>query len=240
MTNLRQKTVLITGATSGIGKAIAFLLAKKECNLVCVGRNREHLENLKNEIKDNISFDSFECDIAYEKEIIDLVERISDKNIKIDIIIHSAGIIKTNSVLNSTIEEYNLHFNLNVKAPYLITKLFLSNLLENKGQVVFINSSVIQQAKPNHSLYSASKYALKGFTDSLRQEVNEYGVRVIAIYPGKTASPMQQALYENENKQYNSGMLLQTSDIASIIVNALEIAETAEITDLFIRPLMKN
>jgi short-subunit dehydrogenase len=240
MTNLRHKTVLITGATSGIGKAIAFLLAKKECNLVCVGRNRERLENLKNEIKDNISFDSFECDITYEKEIIDLIERISDKNIKIDILIHSAGIIRTNSVFNSTIEEYNLHFNLNVKAPYLITKLFLSNLIENKGQVVFINSSVIQQAKPNQSLYSASKCALMGFTDSLRQEVNEFGVRVIAIYPGKTASPMQQALYENENKHYNSGMLLQTSDVASIVVNALELSKTAEVTDLFIRPLMKN
>lgn len=240
MTSLRHKTVLITGATSGIGKAIAFLLAKKECNLVCVGRNSERLEKLKNEIKEIISFDSFECDIANENEIIDLIERISDKNIKIDILIHSAGIIRTNSVFNSTIEEYNLHFNLNVKAPYLITKLFLSNLLENKGQVVFINSSVIQQAKPNQSLYSASKCALKGFTDSLRQEVNEFGVRVIAIYPGKTASPMQQALYENENRHYNSGMLLQTSDVASIIVNALEISETAEVTDLFIRPLMKN
>jgi NADP-dependent 3-hydroxy acid dehydrogenase YdfG len=79
-----------------------------------------------------------------------------------------------------------------------------------------------------------------GFTDSLRQEVNEFGVRVIAIYPGKTASPMQQALYENENKHYNSGMLLQTSDVASIVVNALELSKTAEVTDLFIRPLMKN
>lgn len=239
MNFLQQKTVLITGATSGIGKSVTELLAKKECKLVCIGRNKERLENLKKEIGNNISFYSFECDIANENEIINLMKRLADDLIKIDIIIHSAGGITKNSVIDSSTSEFDYQFNLNVKAPYLITKFLISDLIENKGQIVFLNSSAIQRAIPNISLYSASKFALKGFADSLRQEINEFGIRVISVYPGQTATPMQQELYDSENKQYNPDRLLQARDIATIIINTLELPETAEVTDLFVRPLLK-
>jgi short-subunit dehydrogenase len=240
MTFLHQKTVLITGATSGIGKSVAVLLAKKKCKLVCIGRNKEKLENLKTEICNNVPFYGFVCDLTSEKGVMNLMKRISEDSIKIDILIHSAGSVIKNSVIDSSTSEFDYLFNLNVKAPFLITKLFLSDLIENKGQIVFLNSSAIQRAIPNLSLYSASKSALKGFTDSLRQEVNEFGVRVICVYPGQTATPLQQELYESEKRHYYPERLLQTNDIASLIINTLELPETAEVTDLYVRPLMKK
>lgn len=240
MINLQHKTAVITGATSGIGKAVAKLLAQKGCNLICTGRNKERLANLKNEIPQNIEFVSYECDIADEKEVTEVAEKIAASPMGIDILIHSAGAIKTNSVCNSAIEEYQALFNLNVKAPFLITKLLLPKLKENKGQILFVNSSVTQRAIPNLSLYSASKFALKGFADCLRQEINKFGVRVVSIYPGQTATPMQQALYEKVQKEYIPEKLIQPDDIATIIIHNLQLSATAEITDLHVRPLISK
>ncbi len=236
----RHKTALITGATSGIGKSIAVLLAKRGYNLICVGKNKERLTLLENEVKAGVGFYKYACDLAVESEVLDLVNRVNSDFEKIDILIHSAGCINPASVMDSKIEDYNFHFNLNTKAPYLITKMLLEKLKENNGQIVFINSSAVQRAIPNLSLYTASKLALKGFADSLRQEVNQHGIKVISVYPGQTATPMQQKLYATGNKNYNPGNLLQSSDIASVIVNTLELPATAEVTDLYIRPSVGN
>lgn len=238
MKNLQHKTALITGATSGIGKAIALLMAPKGCNLVCVGRNRKGLELLKREMPENISFCSYECDMADEEKVLQVSQRIVAECGKIDILIHSAGSITINPVITSTLEEYNSIFGLNVKAPFLITKLFLPLLKENRGQIVFINSSAIQRAIPNASLYSASKFALKGFADCLRQEVNRFGVRVISVFPGQTDTPMQKKLYENGNKKYIPENLIQSADVASLVIHGLEMPETAEVTDLYVRPMI--
>lgn len=240
MAKQEHKTVLITGATSGIGKSIAVLLAKRGYSLICVGKNKERLILLEKELKAGVSFYSYECDIAVESEVLDFLKRVNSDFAKIEILIHSAGCINPVPVIDLKIEDYNFHFNLNTKAPFLITKMLLEKLKENNGQIVFINSSAVQRATPNLSLYTASKLALKGFADSLRQEVNQYGIKVISVYPGQTATPMQQKLYAAGNKSYNPEKLLQTSDIASIIVNALELSATAEVTDLYIRPSVRN
>jgi len=85
--------------------------------------------------------------------------------------------------------------------------------------------------------YAATKYALNAFADSLRDEVNEYGVRVIGIYPGQTASPMQARLYQTAQKTYVPERLLQPSDVAEVVLSVLNLPISAEVTDIAVRPM---
>jgi NADP-dependent 3-hydroxy acid dehydrogenase YdfG len=90
------------------------------------------------------------------------------------------------------------------------------------------------------SQYSATKHALKAITDSLREEVNADGIRVLSVFPGRTATPQQATLYKLGRKDYQADLLLQPEDIASIVIAALTLPHTAEVTEIHIRPLLKS
>jgi NADP-dependent 3-hydroxy acid dehydrogenase YdfG len=108
------------------------------------------------------------------------------------------------------------------------------------GQVVFINSSGALNAKPASVQYDATKHALKAIADGLRGEVNAAGVRVLSVYLGRTATDMQARIHQAEGKTYCPELLLQPESVASVIVNALGLARTAEVTDIHIRPMIKT
>jgi len=95
-------------------------------------------------------------------------------------------------------------------------------------------------ARANVGQYAATKHALKAVADSLRDEVNPDGVRVLSIFAVRTASAMQETIHRLENKVYDSQLFLQPEDIASVVVNALTLPRTAEVTDIYIRPLVKS
>ena len=101
-----------------------------------------------------------------------------------------------------------------------------------------MNSSVIQRAIPALGQYSSSKFALKGLADSLREEVNPYGIRVLSIYPGKTATSMQEKIFLENGNSYRPESLLQPEDISDIIICSLTLPRTAEVTEIYIRPML--
>jgi NADP-dependent 3-hydroxy acid dehydrogenase YdfG len=105
---------------------------------------------------------------------------------------------------------------------------------------VFINSSAGLGAKAGVGQYAASKHALKAIADSLRAEVNALGLRVLSVFPGRTASPMQAAVHALEGKAYHPESLLQPQDVAAVVLNALSLPRSAEVTDISIRPLVKS
>jgi NADP-dependent 3-hydroxy acid dehydrogenase YdfG len=105
---------------------------------------------------------------------------------------------------------------------------------------VFINSSSGIVAKPTSAQYDSTKHALKAIADSLRSEINVDGVRVLSVYLGRTASKMQERICKMERKPYRPELLLQPSDVASVILNALGLPRTAEVTDIHIRPMIKT
>jgi NADP-dependent 3-hydroxy acid dehydrogenase YdfG len=113
-------------------------------------------------------------------------------------------------------------------------------LKARRGQVVFVNSSSGIVAKPMSSQYDLTKHALKAIADSLRGEVNPCGVRVLSIYLGRTASEMQERIHHMEGQPYRPELLLQPTDVASVILNALSLPRTAEVTDIHIRPMLKT
>jgi NADP-dependent 3-hydroxy acid dehydrogenase YdfG len=113
-------------------------------------------------------------------------------------------------------------------------------LKARQGQIVFINSSSGITAKAMSAQYDSTKHALKAIADSLRAEVNVHGVRVLSVYLGRTASEMQERICQIERKPYRPELLLQPRDIASVILNALCLPRSAEVTDIWVRPMVKT
>jgi len=239
---LNGQTAVITGATSGIGRSIAGALAKQGMDLCLIGRNQEKLTHtLKDLEKTGSSIQAYVCNLESIENIEHTTSDIIKNNPRVDIVIHSAGNIILQPLENTTAADLDLQYFVNVRAPFFLTQQLLSAIKRQKGQIVFVNSSISQQkAKANLSAYAASKYALMAIADSLREEVNPHGVRILSIYPGRTATAMQENIYKFENREYHADLLLQPDDVAQAIISALTMPRTAEVTDVSIRPFNKS
>lgn len=239
MPGLANKVVIVTGASSGIGRAIALNLAVEGAVLCLVGRNLQALEETKAIAQKSApKVTTYAADLTNDDELRQLkfVQGLG----QVDALVHSAGVFKMGKLENSAIADFDLQYRVNVRAPYLLTQALLPMLLASQGQIVFVNSSAGLNARANVGQYAASKFALKAIADSLREEVNAAGVRVLSIFPGRTASPMQAAIYQMEGRTYQSDNLLQPEDVAMTVVNALSLPRTAEVTDINIRPCKKT
>jgi NADP-dependent 3-hydroxy acid dehydrogenase YdfG len=237
MKSFEGQTAVITGATSAIGQAIAAALAGRSARLGLIGRNLPALRSLA----ENFGARAFcyEADLTLDDDIQDLSRQIQRDLDRVDIVVHNAGVISTGRVENASVEDFDVQYRVNVRAPYLFTKTLLPLLKSSQGQIVFINSSLWLNARRGVAQYAACKYALKAIADSLRDELNDDGIRILSVFPGRTAGPMQRALYASNGTPYKPQRLLQPDDIATAVIAALAMARTAEVTDINIRPLQK-
>lgn len=240
MSSLTGCTALVTGASSGIGKAIALALAAQGVDLCLIGRNRDALDGVSQAAQaQGIRATVYPLDLERDEDIRQLKAQLEHDSRPVDILIHSAGILITGRWNESRIEDFDRQYYINVRAPYLLTQTLLPELIERQGQIVFVNSTAGKNARGGVGQYAATKHALLALADSLREEVNPLGVRVLTVYPGRTASPMQAALFAEEGREYRPERLLQPEDVAAAVVNALLLPKTAEVTDLHIRPFQK-
>lgn len=244
---MKNKVALITGATGGIGGAIAQSLYLSGFNIALIGRDLKKLEKMREELIKQKEVTCccekiacYDIDITNQDDVDRLVKSFLIDFNQLDVLVHSAGIFRFGSLEQNKVEILDELYNVNTRAPYLLTQKFLPLLQKTLGQIVFINSSSGLQTCANCGAYSASKAALKMLADSLRCEVNTQGIRVVSIFPGRTASVMQEAIHKLENKVYKAENLLQPSDVASVILNALLLPRTAEVTDVTIRPMIKS
>ncbi|MCF6157333.1 MAG: SDR family NAD(P)-dependent oxidoreductase [wastewater metagenome] len=241
MVILKGQRAVVTGASSGIGKAIALSLASQGVSVCLVGRNLQVLEDMAKEMKGvSPGIECYQADITLDADIEKLRACLHRDFGSIDILIHSAGICSMGRFENTSVEHLDKQYQINVRAPYLLTQVLLPFIISRRGQIVFINSSIGLSTKANFSQYAATKHALKAIADTLRAEVNTRGVRVVSIYPGKTATPMQEAIHEREGRTYRPEQLMQAEDIASVTINVLSLPRSAEVTDIHIRPCMKS
>jgi NAD(P)-dependent dehydrogenase (short-subunit alcohol dehydrogenase family) len=130
-------------------------------------------------------------------------------------------------------------YRVNLRAPFLLTKAFLPMLRETRGQLVFVNSTAGLVAGVDNGLYAATKHALRSITSSIRDHVNPHGIRVISVFAGRTATAMQEAVYRFERRPYEPAKLVQAADVGELIVGALVLPRTAEVTDIVVRPMIK-
>jgi len=241
VTTFTGKIAVVTGASGGIGRAIATELASHGATLCLVGRRVETLEIVAENARSTSSRISiYETDLTQDKDIETLKTRLDQDFGYVDILIHSAGVISQGPIEHTPVVDFDWQYHTNVRAPYLLTQALLPMIRPCRGEIVFINSSVGVRAKENIGPYAASKHALRAISDSLRAEVNIDGIRVLSVYLGRTASPMQAAIHNMEGKVYNPEFLLQPEDVAAVVINSLNLSRSAEVTDISIRPLVKS
>lgn len=227
---------VVTGASSGIGRAIALGLLKEGVTVCLIGRNSKALQQLgRHDVGSSDRLMIFPADLNEDEDIDSLADELNSKFQGIDILVHSAGVINLGSFADSAAIDFDSMYRINVRAPFLLTQKLLTPLENKNGQVVFINSSAGLNAKAGAAQYAATKHALKAIADSLREEVNSTGIRVLSVYPGRTASPMQEKVFRLEGRTYASERLMQPADVASVVINALKLPRTAEVTDINIR-----
>jgi short-subunit dehydrogenase len=236
-----KHVAVITGASGGIGKAIALALADQGAALCLVGRNPNRLEAVVENARTRTApVVACRADLTIADGIQELTDTVRSVFGAVDILIHSAGVISIGPVESAPVEDLDWQYRVNVRAPYQLTQALLPMLKERRGQIVFLNSLVGLTAKGGSSQYSVSKQALKALADSLRQEVNPEGLRVLSVFLGRAASSMQAAVHRMENRSYQPELMVQPDDVASTILNALSLSRTAEITDVSIRHAIKS
>lgn len=233
---LRDQVALVTGASSGIGCAIAIALAAAGARLCVAGRNAERLARVMDEIREcGSQATAYEVDLCIEDEIERLGSAILCDHAGIDILTHSAGTISRNPFASAKIDDLDRQYQTNVRGPYLLTQRLLPSLIARRGQIVFINSSAGLRARAGVSQYAATKHALKAVADSLREELHEQGLRVLSVFPGNTATPMQSALCLKAGRPYNPEECLDPNDVATLIVATLGL-RSAEVKEIDVRP----
>lgn len=242
MEDLRDRVAVVTGASSGIGKSIALTLAAEGCHLCLVGRDAQRLRQVAEQAgTSGAQARVFQADLKVIEQIIQLRENIERHYDGLDVLAHCAGVISFGDLETAELSELDNQFAVNMRAPYALTQALLPLIKKCQGQVVIINSTVaLNSPRAIVGQYAASKYALRAFADSLRNEVNPHGVRVLSVYPGRTATPMQEEIHEMEGRTYSPRNLLQSDDVASIVVSALRMPRTAEVTDITIRAMKKT
>ena len=231
---------VVTGASSGIGKAIALGLAAQGATLYLIGRRAAALAAVAQSAGAAAPrVLNYPADLTLDKDIQELTAYLQRDLGRIDLLVHSAGAISLGQLETAPVEDFDLQYRINVRAPYVLTQALLPMLRASRGQIVFINSQAGLSARATMGQYAATKYALKALADSLREEVNAAGMRVLSVFPGSTASPMQAAVHAMKGMEYHPERLMQPEDTAAVVIQALSLPRSTEVTDIILRPLRK-
>ena len=240
MTSALTGVAVVTGASGGIGRATARALAANGMSVCLTGRDVGRLQDAATEITPHApQVLVHPADLSTDEGIRGLVERVSAEIRRIDVLVHAAGTIRLGDIELAGWDDLDQQYQVNLRAPFLLTKAFLPMLKQTRGQIVFVNSTAGLSADANNGLYAASKHALRSIAESIRDHVNPYGVRVLSIFPGRTATAMQELVHRFEGRSYAAAELVQASDVAELIVGALTLSRTAEVTDIMVRPMNK-
>jgi NADP-dependent 3-hydroxy acid dehydrogenase YdfG len=235
------RVVLVTGATSGIGAAVARRFGAEGARVHAVGRDPARLaEVCSGTTEAGGEAVPQKTDLCADQELDALVEAVRDREDHLDVLVHAAGVLRLGSVDRATDADLDAQYRLNLRAPFRLTRGLLPLLEACRGDVVFINSTAGLVGSPGSACYAATKHGLRGLADSLRDEVNVRGVRVLSVFPGRASTPMQQSLHDLEGREFRPDRLLQPADVAEILVRAVGLPETAEVTEIRIRPRLKS
>ncbi|MHB9858875.1 SDR family oxidoreductase [Streptomyces sp. YIM S03343] len=223
---------VITGAGSGIGAAVAQSLHARGDELVLHARDAGRAKELAAAFP---GARTLVGDLA-EPERLSWAFSHQELPERVDSLLHIAGVVDLGTVGELTPKSWRHQLNVNLIAPAELTRLLLPQLRVARGHVVFVNSGAGLNAHASWSAYAASKHGLKALADSLRQEEHGSGVRVTSVYPGRTASPMQVKVHQQEGKEYEAGRWIEPSSVATAILMALDLPRDAEVNDVTVRP----
>lgn len=232
----RRKIVLITGATSGIGAAITRAFASADARVFLVGRNPRRLAAALRHIPARRLAGSARLDLGSVTGLNAFVHGVSEKLSRLDTLIHSAGEYSWTETTKPDNANLDRMFEVNVRAPYLLILGLLPLLERARGQVIMLNSSIVDRQAPGHLAgFKATQHALMGLMDSLRADLNARGVRVSSVFPGRTATPRMRRICAKEGKRYTPRAFMSADDVAQLILSMTTLSQRIEVTEVRVR-----
>jgi clavulanate-9-aldehyde reductase len=240
---LAGRTALVTGASSGIGRAIALALAEAGARVAVGARRRDALVTLAARIEEvSLGALALDLDVTDEAACRRAVERTVEELGGLDILVNNAGLMLLGQVEGADTEDWRRMVDTNLLGLMYMTHAALPHLLERRGSIVQLSSSSGRIARPGSAVYSASKFAVNAFSESLRQEVTARGVRVIVVEPGVVETELRDHITDPAAKERimaaaASVRQLQPEDIAAAVTYAVSQPEHVAVNELFIRPV---
>ncbi|MCR8667379.1 SDR family NAD(P)-dependent oxidoreductase [Aestuariibaculum sp. M13] len=235
------KTALITGATSGIGKATAYEFAKHGIKLVLCGRRLERLEMLKNELNTLTKVHILNFDVSNKTETFKALENLPEDFKTIDILINNAGNAHgLDPIQDGSIDDWDAMMDINVKGLLYVSKAIIPQMTERQsGHIINIGSSAGKEVYPKGNVYCASKHAVLAVTEGMRIDLNPFGIKVSAVNPGLVETEFSQVRFKGDEKAkdvYKGFKALQAEDIAEIIYFVVSRPIHVNIADLLVFP----
>ena len=237
-----KSTVFITGATSGIGKATAELLAKNNFRLILCGRREERLLQLKENLGEITDVTTLQFDVRYKEEVFQAIETIPEEFQRIDILINNAGNAHgLDPLQKGNLDDWDAMMDINVKGLLYVSKAILPQMIErNEGFIVNIGSTAGKEVYPNGNVYCASKFAVNAINKGMRLDLNQHNIRVSGIHPGLVETEFSNVRFKGDaqraKKVYSGYKALKAEDIADIIHFVISRPYHVNIEDLVVFP----
>lgn len=223
---------LLTGAGSGIGSVVARRLIDRGDQVVLLVRDAGRARQLAERFP---GAQTLVGDLSNPGRLSWALSKQALPE-RIDSLIHVAGVVDLGAVADLPPSLWEQQLAVNLVGPAELTRLLLPVLRVSRGRVVFVNSGAGLNAHAGWSAYAASKHGLKALAESLRAEEASHGVRVTSIYPGRTATPMQEKVHQQEGREYDASRYIAAESVATTILLALDLPDDAHLTDLTVRP----
>ncbi len=238
-------TVFITGATSGIGKATAEFLAKKNYRLILCGRRKERLSQLQNDLGRVTELITLQFDVSIKKEVFSAIESLPENFRQIDVLINNAGNAHGLSpIQEGDMDDWDAMIDINVKGLLYVSKAIIPYMIKrNAGFIVNIGSVAGKEVYPKGNVYCASKFAVNALNKSMRIDLNDYNIRVSAIHPGMVETEFSEVRFkgdtERAKKVYAGYKAIEAFDIAEIIHFVISRPNHVNIEDLVVYPTVQ-
>ena len=233
-----KKTALITGATSGIGKATARAFASQKIDLILCGRRQDALDELKTELSGLVSVTTLCFDIRHKTEVFKQIESLSVEFRNVDILVNNAGNAHgMDSIHTGDTDDWDAMIDINVKGLLYVSKAIIPGMVARKsGHIINIGSTAGKEVYPNGNVYCASKFAVDAINQAMRIDLNKAGIRVGAVNPGLTKTDFSKVRFkgdaERAQKVYEGFLPLLPEDIADIITFVVSRPYHVNIADL--------
>lgn len=224
------RTHLVTGAGSGIGAVLAERLLERGDEVIALVRSDARAHDLRADLP---GATVLVVDLAEVPGLESLADHLPDE---LHSVVHAAGVVELGRVADLSVADWQVQLAVNLVAPAVLTRLALPALRAARGTVLFVNSGAGLSAHPMWSAYAASKHGLRALADSLRAEEAGHGVRVTSVFPGRTATPMQAKVHEQEGKDYDPEQWTQPGTVVDLVLHVLDLSADATIPDVVIRP----
>lgn len=236
-----MKTALITGASSGIGEAIARILAKNNYNLIICGRRENRLKELKEELQAIVDVDYLVFDVRDRQKVFEVLTPVVEQQ-PIDVLINNAGNAHGLAALqDGDLDDWDAMIDGNVKGLLYVSKAVLPGMVERRsGHVINIGSIAGKEVYPNGNVYCASKHAVDAINNSMRIDLNKFGVKVSQISPGLVETEFSEVRFKGDKDRaasvYSDIEALQAQDIAEIAMFMVSRPDHVNLSDVIVLP----